>query len=111
MLFQPDGKKAKVRPLPNVLDASRRAGVRIPQRQVQAAVTLPASVVNEGDLLAQLVRQYTGADFTGNVEIDARINANPSGVYPSMMLAIDNGVLDWSDGAQRVEGVSSRVIH
>lgn len=32
VLFQPDGKKAKVRPLTNVLDASRRAGVRIPTR-------------------------------------------------------------------------------
>lgn len=32
VLFQPDQKKVKVRPHTNVLDASRRAGVRIPTR-------------------------------------------------------------------------------
>ncbi|UNK20507.1 2Fe-2S iron-sulfur cluster-binding protein [Paenibacillus sp. N3/727] len=30
--FQPDGKKVKVRPNTHVLDAARRAGVRIPTR-------------------------------------------------------------------------------
>lgn len=32
VLFLPDGKRAKARPLTNVLDASRRAGVHIPTR-------------------------------------------------------------------------------
>lgn len=49
ILFQPDQKKTRVRSQTNVLDASRRAGVRIPTRCGGKAGCLMCKVIVEGE--------------------------------------------------------------